>query len=75
MDKEEIILDKLRNRCAQLQAFIYELRDKAPKTMDQKSIGYLETDLIKIKKQIHEKVYDYRLAQLDRELKDDDIEL
>ena len=36
--------------------------------MDEKSISYLKTDLKNIKKEIHDKVYEYRLAQLDKEL-------
>jgi hypothetical protein len=73
MKSEEIILDEIRNRCAKLQALIHELRSGSPDSMDEKSIAYLEKDLKKIKKEIHGKVYDYRLAQLEKEIEEYDV--
>ena len=70
MNNEEILLDEIRTRCAELQTLIHELKQGSPKSMDEKSLSYLQTDLKNIKKQIHEKVYEYRLAQLDKELED-----
>lgn len=68
MKNEDIILDELRTRCAELQALIFELKNNTPKSIDDKSIEYLKRDLMKIKREIHGKVYDYRLAQLDKEI-------
>lgn len=73
MKSEEIILDDIRNRCVRLQALIHELRDSSPKIMDEKSIEFLKKDLKDIKKEIHTKVYDYRLSQLEKELAEYDI--
>lgn len=68
MSNEEILLDEIRTRCAELQTLIYDLKKGSPKAMDEKSISYLKIDLKNIKKEIHDKVYEYRLAQLDKEL-------